>query len=268
MFDLRVILPATPSMIRAWLMSLVDQVLPIDPDPAGWGQPQLSAHGFSTDVTLRPQWAPPEVEAAGGICVGLEMAFSVGNDELQPMGPGMVILVVPMGRERSEFRMFFPLGITQESRRRVYDAMKSAWPSESFFRDDIPFWMVRDFDRRKLFEAIATRGTPPPGAPPRRRRDDPLPWRSAPIQATLVAAESASTEEPEAAPAASSRVRKILFDANLRLRDDPNYTGRVRVTVVDLAKAAGYTRPYLYQIKGDIDLKPYLELKVDVPPER
>jgi hypothetical protein len=182
MFELRVILPASPIMIRAWLTGLVDRVIPLEPDPAGWGQAQMSPQGFLTDSTLRRQPIPPEIEAAGGLGVGLEMAAHGRNGLLQPMGPVVVFLIVPMGQERSEVRIYFPLGITRESHTRLVEEFRSSWPGEIIQGDERPWWAGRDFDRRALFQAIATGGPPPSGAPAQRRLEDPLPWRDKPTQ--------------------------------------------------------------------------------------
>jgi hypothetical protein len=179
MFELRGMLPASPIVIRGWLSGFAERILPLYPDPQGWGQPQMSTDPFITDVTLRPLAVPPEIEAAGGFGVGLEMAFGVGNGDVQPMGPVVVFVVVPMGADRSELRVFFPLGLAYESRHRVPEELKRSWPGIEILPDHMPLWVYRDFDRRALFEAIATRGWLPPGAPPRRPLH-PLPWRDLP----------------------------------------------------------------------------------------
>jgi hypothetical protein len=175
MLDLRMVLPVSPPIIRAWLISLVDRIIPLDPDPSALGQPQIAPHSFATDATLRRQPTPAEIEDTGGFSVGLEMAISAGDGEVQPVGPVVVFLVVPMGIERSEFRIFFPLGITIESRQRLVNVLSWAWPGEAIHGDQVPWWAFRDFNRRALFEAIATQGPLPPGAPP--RRPGAPPWR-------------------------------------------------------------------------------------------
>src|SRR4051812_29367660 len=182
MFDLRAILPATPAMIRAYLIGFVDRVMPINPDPAGWGQPQISPMAFSTDATLRPQTVPLEIEAAGGFAVGLEMAKNLGGGRVQPVGPVIVFIVVPLGHERSELRIVFPLGETEDSRRRVLEELKQAWPGEAIYRDQAPWWLFQEFDRRALSKAIATGDSPPPGAP--LPCANTLPWRGGRAQAS------------------------------------------------------------------------------------
>jgi hypothetical protein len=148
-------------MIRAWLTSLIDRILPINPDPAAFGQPQLSSMAFLTHARLREQDVPPEIKAAGGFCVRLEAAFPFGHDQFQLVGPLLAFVVTPVGQERSEARVFSPLGLSFESRdvrHRMAQEFKRAWPDVEVYTDDMPWWFVRSFDRRKLFEAIATRG--------------------------------------------------------------------------------------------------------------
>ena len=95
------------------------------------------------------------------------------------MGPVVVFVVVPMGVDRSEVRVFFPLGLEYDSRQRVPTEFRRSWPGIEILPDHMPMWVVNDFDRRALFEAIATRGPLPPGAPPRVPQT-PLPWRAQP----------------------------------------------------------------------------------------
>jgi hypothetical protein len=180
---LRVILRTSPAVIRAWLPALVDRVLPLDPDPAGWGQPQLSPDAFVTDLTLRPQSGlPVEIADAGGFLIGLEVAYGAPDGRLQPMGPVVAFLVVPRDPERTEVRIFFPLGITNASHRRVVAELEAAWPGARIRGDELPSWAFSDFDRRALFAAVATGGPLPPGAPLPRRRGDPPPWRDAAVR--------------------------------------------------------------------------------------
>ena len=35
MFEFRIVLPASPIVIRGWLIGFVDRILPLDPDPEG-----------------------------------------------------------------------------------------------------------------------------------------------------------------------------------------------------------------------------------------
>jgi hypothetical protein len=176
MFDLRVVLPASPTEIRGWLPGFARRILPLDPDPAAFGQPQMSPRAFMTDTTLRPLAVLPEIEAAGGFGVGLEVALPCGDDEVQPVGPVVVFVVVPMGAAQSEVQVFFPLGLAHESRPQVPAELRKSWPGVEILTDYMPRWVVKDLDRRALFHAIATRGPMPPGAP-RRVPRTPLPWR-------------------------------------------------------------------------------------------
>jgi len=172
-------------MIRAWLFGVADRILPIYPDPEGYGQPRLDPHAFMTDATFRSLPAPPEIQDAGGFCIGLEIAFPVGDYQLQPMGPVIALMVTPIGQDRSEVRIFFPPGISYEGRdalTRVAEEFRRAWPDVAIYNDSMPWWSDQGFNRRALFAAIATGGPAPPGAPPRRPRNYPLPWRDQPAR--------------------------------------------------------------------------------------
>jgi hypothetical protein len=135
MFDLRIVVPSSPAMIRAWLIGLCHRILPIDPDPYGSGQPELSSTAFRTDTTLRPQEILPEIRDVGGLSVGLEAAFPVGDDQLQPVGPVIAFVVTPIGQDRSEVQIFFPLGLAYDGRhamrRRIATEFERAWPARA-----------------------------------------------------------------------------------------------------------------------------------------
>jgi hypothetical protein len=157
--------------------------MPIYPDTSAFGQANLSPHGIWSDGTLRPQAVPSEISEAGGFCVGLEVAYTIPDDQLQPLGPIIAFVVTPIGQDRSEVRIFFPLGISieeRDARQRVVEEFKRAWPDAPMYGDEMPWWFVRDFNRRELFAAIATRSPAPPDAPPRRPRGSPRPWREQP----------------------------------------------------------------------------------------
>jgi hypothetical protein len=153
------------------------------------------------DSTLRPQVVPPEIEEAGGFGLGLELAFPRGQGLVQPVGPVAVFLVAPLGLARSEVQIFFPIGISMDSRHRLMQEFRQAWPDAELYRNEMPFWLRRDFDRRALFEAIATRGPLPPGAPPQCERT-PLPWR--PSLPTGQPSDALSVQPEKSATAADS----------------------------------------------------------------
>src|SRR5688572_21654737 len=102
MFDLRVVVPSSPAMIRAWLIGLTDRLLPIHPDPIAFGQSGIDPQAFITDGTLRSQYVPPEIKEAGGFCVGLEAAIPVGGGHIQPVGSLISFVITPIGQERTE----------------------------------------------------------------------------------------------------------------------------------------------------------------------
>ena len=243
MIDLRVVLAASPAMIRAWLFGFVDRALPIHPDPAGWGQPHMSRDGFITDATMRPQPVPAEIEAAGGFCVGLDMAYGVGNGLVQPMGPVIVFMVLPVGHQRSEVRIFFPLGTDMESRQRVIEVLKATWPEAEIYGDYMPWWGFQNFNLRALFEALATGAPPPPDAPPRRPRA--LPWRD-PLEADYKA-------EPSQGEIDQASEGPIASVANSQSADPlpPALKGRPREIVILLRK--GRTD---VEIAGQLGIRP------------
>lgn len=210
MFDLRVVLPASPAMIRAWLIGLADRILPIHIDPAAFGYGNRRSDAPMVDSTLRPQNVPCEVTDVGGFCVGLEAAISVADGELQPLGPIIAFMVTPIGQERSELRVFFPLGLSYEEgrdgRQSVAAELSRVWPDAQIYGDYMPWWFVRDFDRRALFQSLSTGGPPPPGAPARRNRHDSLPWRDLTVRESRPLVEALGGS-PELSPQDEQMVR-------------------------------------------------------------
>jgi hypothetical protein len=177
MIDLRLILPASPTTIRAWLTGFVLRILPIDPSPSGYGEPDFSPQACLTDATLREQEILAEIEQAGGFCVGLELAYYCKDGQMQPMGPVIVFMCTPMGPERSDVSIFFPLGTSIGSHQRVIQELSSDWPGIEIRNGSMPWWFGRGLNLRELFESIATGGPPLPGAPPRVAPNSSRPWR-------------------------------------------------------------------------------------------